>query len=114
MARYQYIVLARAVEGREAESRAWYDGQHLADVQNVPGVIAAQRFDVAFQKVYELNAPQYHTLAIYEIETDDPEAFLANISSLSGTAAMPSTDALNKAGMIQIVGLAAPGNAGHG
>ena len=107
MARYQYVVLARAVEGREDEYKAWYDTQHLADVQNVPGVLAARRFNVAFQKVYDLDAPQYHSLAIYEIETDDPEGFLANISSLGGTDAMPLTSALNKAGMIQIVALAA-------
>jgi hypothetical protein len=45
-------------------------------------------------------------MAIYEIETDDPEAFLAGISALSGTDAMPYSDAMTKDGLIQIVGLA--------
>lgn len=108
MARYHYIVLARAQDGQEQAYRDWYDGQHLADVARVPGVITAKRFDVAFQKALDIAVPQYHSLAIYEIETDDPEGFLAHVSSLSGSDAMPSTPALNKAGMIQIVGLAAP------
>ena len=109
MPRYQYVVLARAVEGREAEFDAWYDGQHLADVKKVAGVVRARRFNVVFQKVYALALPGYHSMAIYEIETDDPEAFLAGIAKLSGTAAMPQSDAMTKDGLIQIVGLA-PGD----
>jgi hypothetical protein len=105
MPRFQYVVLAQAVAGREQEFDDWYDGQHIADVQRVPGVVSARRCNVVFQKVYDLAAPRYHSLAIYEIETDDPEAFLAGISKLSGTPAMPSSSALDKQGMIQIVGL---------
>ena len=105
MARYQYVVLACAVEGREQDFDTWYDGQHITDVQNVPGVLSAKRCNVAFQKVYDLDAQKYHSMAIYEIETDDPEAFLAHIASLHGTPAMPSNDSLTKQGMIQIVGL---------
>jgi len=106
MPRYQYVVLARAVEGREAEFDAWYDGQHLTDVQNVPGVVSARRFNVVFQKVYTITLPAYRSMAIYEIETDDPETFLAGIAKLSGTAVMPYSDAMTKDGLIQIVGLA--------
>ena len=103
-------MLARAVEGREQEFDSWYDGQHLADVAKVAGVISARRFNVAFQKVYTLSLPSYRSMAIYEIETDDPEQFLADISKLSGTPAMPYCDAMTKDGLIQIVGLAAGGN----
>lgn len=110
MPRYHYVVLARPVEGGEQEFDHWYDTQHLADVKRVPGVISAQRFNIAFQKVYDLNAPAYRSMAIYEIETDDPEAFLAGISQLGGTDAMPLSTSLSKVGMIQIVGSAAVPN----
>jgi hypothetical protein len=105
MARYQYVVLTHALPGREQDFDTWYDTQHLADVQKVPGVIGARRFDVALQKVYDLDAPQYRSLAIYEVETDDPAGFLASISALAGTEAMPVSAALDRAGMIQILAL---------
>lgn len=107
MARYHYVVLARAVAGREQEFDVWYDGQHLADVQNVPGVVNARRFNVVLQRVYDLALPTYRSMAIYEIETDDPEAFLAGIRQLSGTPAMPFSEAMTKEGLIQVVALAA-------
>lgn len=107
MARYQYVVLGCAVAGREQEFDAWYDGQHLADIHKVPGVLSARRFNVVFQKVYTITVPAYRSMAIYEIETDDPEAFLGHISSLSGTDVMPYSDAMTKDGLIQVVGLAA-------
>ena len=106
MALYQYVILSSALPGREEEFVTWYDKQHLADVQKVPGVVSARRFDVALQKVYDLDAPQYRSLAIYEVETDDPAGFLASISALSGTDAMPASDALSRAGMIQVLALA--------
>jgi hypothetical protein len=106
MARYHYVVLAAAVPGREAEFDEWYDKRHLADVAKVDGIVSGCRFNIVFQKVYDLDAPQWHSLTIYEIETDDPEAFLAHISSKAGTEAMPLSDALTKVGMIQVVGRA--------
>jgi len=106
MPRYQYVVLGCAVPGREQEFDAWYDGQHLADVKKVPGVLNAKRFNVVFQKVYTIALPAYRSMAIYEIETEDPQAFLAGISALSGTDAMPYSDAMTKDGLIQVVGLA--------
>ena len=105
MARYQYVVLVQAVAGREADFDEWYDTQHLADVKRVPGVVSAKRFNIEFQKVYDLDAPQWRAMVIYEIETDDPKRFLDTISSLSGTAVMPSSDAMTKHGLVQVVAL---------
>jgi hypothetical protein len=103
MPRYQYVVLSRAVAGREQEFKDWYDGRHLADVRRITGVVSARRYDVTFQKVYDLDAPEWQSLAIYEIETDDPEAFLAEISRLAGTDAMPLSDAMTMGGLVQVV-----------
>ena len=105
MARYQYVVLACAVEGQEQAFDEWYDGQHLQDVLRVPGVLTGKRFNVAFQKVYDIDAPRYHSMTVYEIETDDPAEFLAKLSAMHGTPEMPSNSALTKKGMLQVVGL---------
>jgi hypothetical protein len=103
VARYSYVVLTRAAAGRETEFKRWYDEQHLADVQRVKGIISARRFNLVHQKTTNLDAPQWHSLAIYEIESDDPHSVLSAISSVSGTEAMPLTDALDKDGLVELL-----------
>jgi hypothetical protein len=103
VARYSYVVLTRAVAGREAEFTRWYDERHLADVLRVRGIVSARRFDLVEQKTTNLDAPQWNSLAIYEIESDDPQAVMSAISALSGSTAMPLSEALNKDGMIQLL-----------
>lgn len=105
MARYKYVILARGHAGRDDEFGRWYDAQHLGDVLRLPGVIGGARYPLAFQKVYDLDAPRYTSMTIYDIETDDPQGFIEAIAALSGSEAMPATDALDKSGMIQVVGL---------
>jgi hypothetical protein len=104
MGRYSYVVLASAHDGREAEFRQWYDERHLDDVRRIPGVIAVQRFNVVHQDANGVDVPQWHSLAIYEIEAEDPKTVLRAISAVSGTEAMPLTPALKRQGMIQVVG----------
>jgi hypothetical protein len=43
-------------------------------------------------------------MAIYELETDDPEITLAAIREASSTDIMPLSDAMTKDGMLTIVG----------
>jgi hypothetical protein len=104
MARYSYVVLTRAKHGRETEFDRWYDERHLDDVVRVPGVVGAQRFNVIHQSVSALDAPQWRSLAIYEIDADDPQAVLKAISAVSGTELMPLSDALSRDGILQVVG----------
>jgi hypothetical protein len=104
MGRYNYVVLTRSQPGREAEFLRWYDEQHLGDVARIPGVVAARRFNVVHQKVVNLDAPQWQSMAIYEIEHNDPQSVLRAIYAASGSEAMPSTDAYNRDGLIEIVG----------
>ena len=103
MARHQYVILSRAVAGREGEYDSWYDNQHLGDVARIPGVVSAKRFPVAWQKTTELDAPQWRSVAVYEIESEDPQAVVAAISAASGTEAMPFSDAMTKSGMVQLL-----------
>jgi hypothetical protein len=91
MASYAYTVFSDAVPGREQEFNRWYDEQHLADVLKVPGFVAAQRFRLAQD---DAAAPARY-LAIYEIETDDPQRTLAELHVRAGTPAMPISPALD-------------------
>lgn len=66
---------------------------------------AASCSEWIFQRVYELDeAPQWTLMTIYELEGDDPEPIIDSIRAASGSGAMPASDALTKAGMIQAAG----------
>ena len=104
MGRYSYVVLTSAKEGREVEFARWYDERHLDDVARIPGIVGTRRFKVVRQIVNNLEAPRWHSLAIYEIESDDPESVLRAISAVSGTEVMPLSDALNRDGLVQVIG----------
>jgi hypothetical protein len=105
MARFQYVVLSRAAPGREEEFADWYANQHLVDVVKMPGVISGKVIRLDFQRVYDLEeAPQWTLLTLYELEGEHPQPIINALRDASGSAAMPSTDALNTAGMIQEAG----------
>jgi len=104
MARFHYTILSQAVPGREDEFVAWYRDRHLADVCKMPGVISGKLFRMDFQRVYDLDAPQWTLMTIYELEGDDPETIINSIKAASGSENMPSTEALSKVGMIQVAG----------
>lgn len=103
MPKYQYVIISQSAPGREQEFDDWYSNQHLPDVCKVDGVLSARRFVIDVQKTTELDAPQWRSLAIYEIESDDPEGTMQAISALANTEAMPLTDALDKTGMVQLM-----------
>jgi hypothetical protein len=104
MARFTYTVLSRAVAGREEEFVAWYRDSHLRDVTALPGVVSGRLFQLDFQRVYGLDAPEWTLMTIYELEGESPEPIIDSIKAASGSAAMPMSDALTKDGMIQAAG----------
>jgi epsilon-lactone hydrolase len=104
MARFKYVVLSRSLPGREEEFVEWYRTQHLGDVAKMPGVVSVELVQLDFQRVYELDAPQWTLLTQYELEGDNPEAIIDSIRAASGSDAMPMSDALTKAGMVQAAG----------
>ncbi len=103
MARYEYVILSQAVEGRQEEFERWYDEVHLVDVLKIPGVVSARRCRIVSAQTTNLAAPSWSSLATYEMETDDPGAVKAAISAAARTDAMPLSDALNLDGMVQII-----------
>ena len=53
MAENLFLVLTNPIEGEEDAFNKWYDAQHVPEVLDVPGVIAAQRYDLAEVTVSE-------------------------------------------------------------
>jgi hypothetical protein len=90
MARYSFLVVSSPVPGKETEYHEWYDRQHVHDVLKVSGFVRAQRYEVAGESPL---SGRY--VAIYELETDDPLAALAEINARAGKPEMPLSDALD-------------------
>ena len=95
MARYQYVVMTNPVEGREAEYNDWYTNTHLREVTAVPGFKSAVRYKVV-PRAKAAFIPKQRYLALYEIETDNPEEVLAELSRRSGAGQMAMSTALDR------------------
>jgi hypothetical protein len=93
MAKYTFVVLTNPTPGKEAEYNKWYNEQHIPDVLNVPGFVAAQRFRLADAQMGDKNPHRY--LALYEIETDDLPTALKELKARSGSAEMVMSDAID-------------------
>jgi len=91
MPRYVYVVMTNPVEGRDREYNQWYDEVHLKDVCAFPGFLGARRFRLAEGE------STHRYLALYEMETDDPQRDLAALTAAAGTDRMRMTDALDLA-----------------
>lgn len=97
MARYKLIVLTNPHPGQDQEYNDWYTQQHLQDVTAVPGYLNAQRFKLRHPMGFE---HKWQYLAIYEVETDDPEASVEALLSRQGTEAMVISEALDLDGAV--------------
>ena len=89
MGRFVFVVMTNPVEGRESEYNRWYDEIHLKDVCSFPGFTGARRF-----RLVEGDA-QHRYLALYELETDDPQRDLAALTASAGTDRMRMSEALD-------------------
>jgi len=92
MARYTYVVHTNPSEGQEEEYNRWYDEVHIPEVLQVPGFVSASRLAIAQP---DAEAP-YRYLALYEMETDDPDAVLAELNRRVGAGEIGMTDALGQ------------------
>lgn len=90
MAKYCLIVVTNPVAGREDEYNNWYTNQHLPDVLKVPGFVAAKRY-----KITDVSALPGKYVALYEMETDDPQAVLAELAKRANTPEMMMSDAFD-------------------
>ena len=87
------VAMTNAVERRDDDYNHWYNDQHLPDVVNAPGIVAAQRFELDAQQRYA-GPYDFRYVAIYEIETESVQGIIDYIGQAAGTPAMPMTDAL--------------------
>ena len=93
MAKYTFVVLTNAVEGKDDAFDEWYTNTHLGDVLAVPGFVSAQRFKLT--DVQRAKPPHpFRYLALYEIETNDLQKTLDELGKRSGTPAMVLTDTM--------------------
>ena len=89
MAENLFLVLTNPIEGKDGEFNEWYDDQHVPEVLDVPGVVAAQRYDLSEIKVPEdeelpaqLPPPTHRYLVIYELDREPDlvmQEFLARV-----------------------------------
>ena len=102
MAHYQLLVLAAGKSGREDEFLNWYDDRHLEDVLRVPGVVHAQRLEV--QRILApMTVPAWTTVAVFDLECEDPQTVLDGIKERLNTAEMPFSDAADRAVTVQLI-----------
>jgi len=64
----------------EVEFERWYRDEHLPDICAIPGFTGARRFKVVRQRS---GAPVAEYLAVYELDSDDLEATVAEMSARS-------------------------------
>jgi hypothetical protein len=78
-----FIALTNPIEGQDDAFNRWYDAQHLPEVLDVPGVVAAQRYDIVELKVpddqelpAQLPPPTHRYMVIYELD-NEPDVVMA-------------------------------------
>ena len=86
---FHYVVLTQAVPGRLEEFEEWYDKQHLRDVVAVPGVRSAKRYRLINKITDDVEPPPFDSLAIYEIDADDPVEATRVFTRMARTPSMP-------------------------
>src|SRR5262249_2875700 len=80
---FHYAVLTDAKPGRLDEFEEWYDQQHLKDVVAVPGVRSAKRYRLISKITEQVERAPWCSLAIYEIDADDPVEATRKLSALA-------------------------------
>ena len=90
MPKMKLVALTRPLPGREEEYHEWYNTKHLPQLVNKFGMAGAQRYKLA-AKVTGSDENEY--LAIYDLEADDPLAFLAAMTEASRSGELTRSDA---------------------
>lgn len=78
MPKCKIIALTTPTPGKEKEYEDWYQNTHLPEMTSFPGSQGAQRFKLV-AKMMGADTNQY--LAVYDIECDDPGAYLATVGA---------------------------------
>jgi hypothetical protein len=92
MPKCKIIALTTPAEGKEAEFHDWYQNVHLPEMTSFPGSLGAQRFKLV-AKLMGADTNQY--LAVYDVECDDPGAYLASIGAAAQSGKLTPGTASN-------------------
>jgi hypothetical protein len=92
MRRFKMLVFSEPFEGRDAEFNDWYTSRHLADICALPGFTTAQRFRL---HSVSMGKTLNRYLAIYDMESDDPDWVIETMFAARDTEAMPIHPAFN-------------------
>ncbi len=92
MRRFKMLVFSEPFVGGEEAFNAWYSDQHLDDLCALPGFTSAQRFTM---HSVSMGTALNKYLAIYDVETDDPDWVIENMFAMRDTAAMPMSPTFN-------------------
>ena len=90
MGKYCLMVISSPIAGKDIEYNLWYK-DHLKDVSRIPGIVSAQRLRMPENEA--LFSGKY--VALYQVETDDPDRFMKDLASRAGTPEMVMSDALD-------------------
>ncbi len=94
--RFQFLVLTKPVDGADdAEFNRWYTERHLKDVLDCLGFLGAKRFKIISTGSGHPGVPAWQYAAIYEMETDRPDAVLEELYRRAGTEKMPISQTLD-------------------
>jgi hypothetical protein len=90
--RHILVVHSNPAPAREDEYNHWYTDQHLAEVIDVPGFVAAHRFRTSGDLRYpDSKVHPYGYLAVYEIEGMTPREAWNALEATKGNRIIPSS-----------------------
>ena len=92
MRRFKMLVFSEPFADREDEFNEWYTGRHLADICALEGFASAQRFKL---HGVSMGKTLNRYLAIYDVETDDPDWVIENMFAHKDTPGMPIDASFN-------------------
>ncbi len=75
---YSFIFLSNPVSGKEDLFRTWYTGQHIHDLLQIGGFVAARFYELADTQFVGTHPQRY--MMIWEIETDDLPAVFERVN----------------------------------
>ena len=84
--RLLFIVLTNCTPGSDGAFNEWYTNQHIPDVLEVPGFVAARRYRLVEHPA--LKPYSYRYLAVYEVLVAKAEAALGELNARAGTDRM--------------------------
>jgi hypothetical protein len=90
------FAFSNPVDGKDDAFNQWYDDRHLDEVLDVPGVVAARRYDLVPSRAQKddpaESTPRY--LTIYELDSD-PKVVLKELGARIGAGKFSTSEAID-------------------